>query len=108
MAQRHDASLALIGTMLARGLLPWRFVQRRFTTDLNKMKLLDWEKRGLVPVLNFVEMLLTEKPRASRLMMTQMDWHRLQYMRRIQDPAQTSSILQWLCNSCEISKHQSR
>lgn len=103
---RHDAALAFVGTLLARGLLLWEFVQRRFKMEIKKFSSKDWEKRHVLPVLNFMEMLLTEKRRAAGVMMTRVDWQRLNYMRRIQDPAETYQLLVAVVQMCEVGKHQ--
>lgn len=105
-ALRQDAALAVVGTLLARGLLLWEFVQSRFKMEIKKFNAKDWEKRHVLPVLNFVEMLLTEKRRAAGAMMTQVDWQRLKYMRRIQDPAETYQLLISVVQMCEVVKHQ--
>jgi hypothetical protein len=92
-ALRHDASIALIGTLISRGLLLWEVVQRRLGMDLKKFtnSAVSVEKRHVVPMLGFVELLLTEKRRAAAAIMTQMDWQRLSCMRRTQPPNSTNS-----------------
>jgi len=102
-ALRLDASLALVGTLIARGLVLWEFVQRRVKLDLIKFVQSNPEKRQVLPMLSFVEVLLTEKRRAAGGIMTQMDWQRLKCMRRIQPPSEAYEILKFIVQICDKS-----
>lgn len=92
-AMRHEASIALIGTLISRGLLLWEFVQRRLNMDLQKFATETSEKKHVVPMLGLLELLLTEKRRAAAVTMTEMDWQRLNCMRRTQSPEQAYKTL---------------
>jgi hypothetical protein len=91
-AMRHEGSIALIGTLISRGLLLWEFVQRRLGMDLQKLTDTA-EKKQVVPMLGFLELLLTEKRRAAAATMTEMDWQRLNCMRRTQPPVKAYKTL---------------
>jgi len=85
--ERQDATLALIAVCLARGLLLWEDVEAAVKSHLHNVeRLLDERKTVLFSrlLLNFVELLLTNRRTGAGRMMLDTDWARLRTLRATQ------------------------
>ena len=80
---RQDATLAFVGGLLAKGLLIWEDIEKQVKAKLEDVV------NGKHPhlarlLLNFVEMLLTDKRKGAAAMMIRIDWQKLRVLRQTQ------------------------